>query len=180
MSKSGVTVIKDKVSNVSKAMRALTMQSVLVGIPGGGGRTGEDADLTNAQIGYIHEKGSPKNNIPARPFLMPGIRAAQPQVVDQLRAAGEAALEGNVAGVNAALEKAGLIAQNSVRAQFVDNDWPALDDKTLDRRPVTQRDEDGKPVKHGKSRRERGAVNPLQDTLQLRKSVTYVVKKGKK
>jgi hypothetical protein len=44
---------------------------------------------------------------------------------------------------------------------------------------VTERDEDGKPKKHGKSRAERGATNPLIDTGQLRKSITYVVKKGK-
>tara|TARA_Y100001954_G_scaffold167695_1_gene178039 strand:+ start:18386 stop:18925 length:540 start_codon:yes stop_codon:yes gene_type:complete len=179
VSKSGVKVLKNDVFDVSKAMRALTMQSVLVGIPGEGGRSDEDSDLTNAEIGFIHEKGSPANNIPARPFLTPGIRAAHPQIVDQLRAAGKAALEGKVSGVNSSLERAGIIAQNSVRAQFVDNDWAELDEKTLKRRPVIQRDDEGKPTKHGKSRQERGAVNPLLDSGQLRKAVTYVVKKGK-
>lgn len=179
MSKSGVKVIKDKVLNMSKAMRALTMQSVLVGIPSEDGRNDEDGDLTNAEIGYVHEKGSPARNIPERPFLIPGIRAVQPKIVEQLRAAGKAALDGKVAGVNGCLERAGIIAQKSVRAQFVDNDWPELAEKTLNRRPVLARDEDGKPTKYGKSRKEKGRINPLIDSQQLRKAVTYVVKKGK-
>lgn len=176
--KSGVTVLKDKALNVGKSLRDLTMLSALVGIPGSAG-THEGSDLTNAEIGYIHEKGSPARNIPARPFLEPGVRAAQEQIEKQLRAAGAAALEGNSAGVKSCLEKAGLIAQNSVRAQFVDNDWAPLAESTLNRRPVTARDGDGKPTKHGKSRQERGAINPLLDKGELRKAVTYVVRKGR-
>lgn len=179
MTKSGMTVVKDKVLNVSKAMRALTMHSVLVGIPGDKARNDDDGDLTNAQIGFIQENGSPANNLPARPFLTPGIRAVQPKIVQQLHDAGEAALAGNVSGVLNSLERAGIIAQNSVRAQFTDNDWAALAESTLNRRPVIQRDDEGKPTKYGKSRQERGAVNPLIDSSQLRKSVTYVVKKGR-
>lgn len=175
--KSGVTVRKNEVFDISKAMRALTQRSVLVGIPVDAVRSDDDGPITNAQLGYIHENGSPDNNLPARPFLMPGIRAVHPQIVDQLRGAGKAALKGNTAGVLKALERAGIIAQNSVRAQFVDNDWQALSETTLNRRPVTARDDDGKPVKYGKSRQERGAVNPLIDKGELRKSITYVVER---
>lgn len=176
--KSGVTILKDKSRNLGAALRDLTMQSVYVGIPGDKGKH-DGSELTNAEIGYIHETGSPKGNIPARPFLTPGIRAVQPQIVQQLRDAGQAALAANSNGVKQAYEKAGLLAQNAVRAQFVDNDWPPLAESTLDRHPVTERDDAGKPSKHGKSRRERGAINPLLDSGQLRKSVTYVVRKGR-
>ncbi|MDD3310956.1 hypothetical protein [Pseudodesulfovibrio sp.] len=176
--KSGVTVLKDKAFNLGKALRDLTMQSVLVGIPGSAGPH-DDSDLTNAEIGYIHEMGSPRRNIPARPFLESGIRAAQKQIVEQLRNAGTAALEGSSTGVKHSLEKAGLVAQNSVRAHFVDNDWEPLAESTLNRHPVTARDDEGKPTKHGKSRQERGAINPLIDSSQLRKAVTYLVRKGR-
>lgn len=179
--KSGMVVRKNEMRDISKAMRTLTKSSVLVGIPADGARSGEGEPITNAQLGYIHENGSPDNNVPARPFLMPGIRAVHPKIVDQLRDAGKAALEGNSAGVLKALERSGIIAQNSVRAQFVDNDWEALADTTLNRRPVIARDDEGKPAKHGKSRQERGAVNPLLDRGELRKSITYVVeRKGKR
>lgn len=179
---SGVTAVVNKALDVSAAMRLLTTRSVLVGIPADKDRKddGEGEAITNAQLGYIHENGSPKNNLPARPFLMPGIRAAHEQIVDQLRDAGRAALDGDAAAVSKRLERAGIIGQNSVRAQFVDNDWEPLSEATLNRRPVTQRDEDGKAVKHGKSRQERGATNPLIDTSQLRKAITYVVERRRK
>jgi hypothetical protein len=176
--KSGMSVATDKVLDVGRAMRLLTSSSVLVGIPMDKERPGEEGDpVTNAQLGYIHEHGSPDNNLPARPFLIPGIKAAHKKIVDQLRDAGRKALEGNAGGVNKALERAGIIGQNSVRAQFVDNDWDELAEATLNKRDPAKRNDDGKVIKRGKSRRERGAVNPLQDTGTMRKSVTYVVEK---
>ncbi|WP_285908121.1 hypothetical protein, partial [Pseudodesulfovibrio pelocollis] len=170
--KSGVRVTVDKMADLAKAMRALTGREVACGIPADkSDRTEEDGEaVTNAQLGYIHEMGSPARNIPARAFVVPGIRAAQEKIVDQLRDAANAALGGQVAGVDAALNRAGIIAMNSVKAQFVDNDWEPLADATLDKRPPAQRDENGQIVRKGKSRRERGKLNPLIDTSQLRKA----------
>jgi hypothetical protein len=165
---------------VAKAMRALTGREVVCGIPADQSDRKEDDDggaITNAQLGYIHEMGSPIRNIPARPFLTPGIRAAQEKIVDQLRDAANKALDGQISGVDAALNRAGHIATASVKAQFVDNDWEPLADATLDKRPPAQRDETGRIVRKGKSRREKGALNPLVDTSQLRKAITYVVRK---
>lgn len=179
--KSGVFVLADRTADLRRAMQALATHEVVVGIPAAKGerKEGEDGEgpVTNAQLGYIHEKGSPKRNIPARPFLIPGIRKVQPGVVDQLRAAGRQALEGKLAGVLACLNRVGILAQNSARAHFVDNDWPALADATLDKRPPADRGEDGKITRRRKSRRERGALNPLIDTSQMRKSVTYLVRR---
>jgi hypothetical protein len=172
--KSGVREIKSKTVDVAAAMRLLSRSSVLVGVPADKGAR-KDGEVTNAEIGYVQEHGSPEANIPARPFLRPGVRAAHEEIVAQLRDAGRQALRGDTGGVARALARAGLVAQNSVRAQFVDNDWPELADATLDKRPPAQRDDEGKIVKRGKSRRERGAVNPLIDTSQLRKSITFVV-----
>jgi hypothetical protein len=90
-----------------------------------------------------------------------------------------AALKGNAAGVTRSLKRAGKVAENTVRAMFVDNDWDPLAESTLKRRPVLARDEEGKPVKYGKSREERGATNPLVDSSQLRKAVTHEVRKGR-
>jgi len=182
--KSGVFVVADKTADLRRAMAVLSSHDVLVGVPAAkaGRKEAEEGagPVTNAQIGYIHEYGSPKRNIPARPHLIPGIRKVQPQVVDQFRAAGRAALAGEVGKVLACLERAGLLAQNSVRALFVDNDWEPLADATLDKRPPADRDEDGKIVRRRKSRRERGALNPLIDSSQYRKSITYVVRKRKR
>ena len=177
MTKPVLQVLHDGMPALGKSLRALTMQSVLVGIPSGPPR-GEDG-LTNAELGYIHEKGSPKRNIPARPFLEPGIVKAHDAVVRQLRDAALAAIKGNAAGVNQGLERAGQVAENAVRAMFVDNDWEPLSESTLNRRPVLARDDEGKPVKYGKSRAQRGATNPLIDSAQMRKAVTHLMRKGK-
>lgn len=125
--KSGVSVVVDKSRNLEASLGTLASLEVLVGIPEDkGARKADPADtdgepMTNAQLGYIHETGSPKRNIPARPVLKTGIRKAKRPIVDQLRAAALAALDGSEGGVRAAYNKAGLIAQNSVRAQFVDS-----------------------------------------------------------
>jgi len=177
MNGSSLSVIVDKTQAMLRAMRLLTRSQVLVGIPADQGERKDSAAITNAEIGFVQEHGSPANNLPARPFLMPGVRAAQEQIAAQLREAGQKALSGDEAAVPRCLNKAGLIAQNSVRARFADNDWAPLSDKALDKRPAAQRDETGKVIKKaGKSRRERGTVNPLIDSGQLRKSITYVVK----
>lgn len=183
--KSGVSVVVDKSKSLEAALKALTEREVLVGIPAekaqrqAAPENDEDAALTNAQLGYIHEHGSPARNIPARPFLDPGIKAARGPIVDQLRAGGKAALDGNISGVDAALNKAGIIGQNSVRNHFVDNDWPALADSTLAKKIGEVKNADGKVIKKGKTRAQTGAINPLILSGQLRKSITYIVRKKK-
>jgi hypothetical protein len=174
--KTGVRTVLDRTAELRRALATLTSQDVLVGIPADKSARDDDG-VTNAQLGYIHETGSPLRNIPARPFLEPGIRAAQDKIVEQLKDAATRALDGDAGGVTAALNRAGIVAQNSVRARFVDNDWPPLSEASLNKRPPAQRDESGRVLKRGKSRRERGALNPLIDTSQLRKSVTYVLRK---
>lgn len=184
--KSGVSTVVDKSRNLEASLGTLASLEVLVGIPTDkGARKADPADpdggaMTNAQLGYIHETGSPTRNIPARPFLKPGVRKARKAITDQLRAAALAALDGNEGGVRTAYNKAGLIAQNSARAQFVDGDLAPLAESTLDKRTGTVRGEDGKIIKTGKTRRETGAVNPLILTGQLRKSITYVVRRRRR
>jgi hypothetical protein len=183
--KSGVSVVVDRSKNLEAALKALAGQEVLVGIPADKAQRqaapedGENAALTNAQLGYIHEHGSPARNIPARPFLATGIKDARDAIVDQLRAAGKTALDGNISGVDTALNKAGLIGQNSVRNHFVDNDWPALAESTLNKVIGQVMGGDGKVLKKGKTRAQTGAINPLILSGQLRKAITYVVRKRK-
>jgi len=179
----GVRTVVDNSRRLEAALKALTSQEVLVGVPAEKAERqavpedGEFGPITNAQLLFIHEKGSPARNIPARPTIDPGVHKAKDPIADQLRAAGVAGLEGNTAGVNAALEKAGIIAQNSVRAQFVDGGLQPLAASTLAKRIGTVHGPDGKIIKRGKTRAESGAINPLILSGQLRKAITYVVRK---
>jgi len=162
-------ITKDDVPLLLKAIENLTRLQVLVGIPGDtpprrmpAGQT--HPPITNATIGYINEFGSPAANIPARPFLLPGIAAAMPAIITRLRTGARKALSFPLdpqAGV-AVLTGVGLIAQNSVRAVITAGIPPPLAASTLRAR---------------KTRKvaPRKGETPLLDTSQLRMAVTYVL-----
>jgi hypothetical protein len=69
-------VVKDNVPKLMKRVKSLEGFTATVGFEGGR----SDSDLTNAQIAYTNEHGSPAKNIPARPFLGPGIMEAMPEL----------------------------------------------------------------------------------------------------
>ncbi|THJ52595.1 hypothetical protein E9536_20255 [Burkholderia sp. LS-044] len=152
----------DRLDEVLKSISGLVQKEVLVGVPDStAGRKDEGEPLSNAEIGYIMENGSPANNIPARPHLVPGVQDARPKFEPQLQKGVEAALDGDLEKVDRSLNRAGLVAQNSVRAKINSNIQPKLADSTL------------------AARRRRGVMreNTLVDTAQYRNSITYVVRK---
>jgi phage gpG-like protein len=154
-------VTVDKLAQVLASMAELVKRDVLVGIPDSAPERKEQTPLSNAQIGYIQEFGSPAANIPARPFLIPGVENARPEVLDSLRAGTKAALDGNTGQVEKSMARAGIQAQNAVRAKIQDGPFVPLSPKTL------------------AARRKRGRTGdkPLLDTAQLRNSVTFVIRK---
>lgn len=158
-----VKVTKDNVNATIKSILALAKKDVLVGIPESSGEH-EDSEISNAALGYIHNYGSPAANIPARPFLEPGVEEAQQKIAAQMKKAGEAATDRNVEGVDKALHACGLVAQNSVRAAITDGDFAPL-------KPATVK---------ARERAGHSGDKPLIVTGQLRGSVTYqVVDKGR-
>ena len=161
MAKSGVKMTVNKAAQVVAGMGMLTKTEVLVGIPEGDAARNDGDPLNNATIGYIMENGAPEVNIPARPFLVPGVKAARDKTIQYFAAAGRAALAGNAAAMNTAFNSAGLNAQSTVKNYMRNNQFPPLADRTI------------------AARRARGVTRtkPLLDTLQLLNSVTYVLRK---
>lgn len=160
------TITKDMLPALLAAIEGLTRQQVLIGIPGDvpdrRPEPGQGAPLTNPTIGFIQEFGSPAANIPARPFLRPGVQQALPACIERLRAGAKRALTlppNPDAGTNA-LIAAGLTAQNSVRAYINAGVSPGLAAATL------------------RARRARGrtGATPLIDTGQLRNSIQFVLR----
>ncbi|HGL5074093.1 TPA: hypothetical protein ACKFHZ_001939 [Burkholderia multivorans] len=152
----------DRLNEVLKSIAGLVRQEVLVGVPDStAGRKDDGEPLSNAEIGYIQETGSPANNIPARPHLVPGVQDARPKFEPQLQKGVEAALDGDLEQVQRRLNMAGIAAQNTVRAKVNSNIPPKLADSTL------------------AARRRRGVTreNTLVDTGQYRNAITYVVRK---
>ena len=90
-----VTVTRDSVAEVLSAINSLTKNRVLIGIPEDSDqRDAKDGDaIGNAELLYIHENGSPAANIPARPTLIPGVKAYQQRAIERLKIAGRAAMD---------------------------------------------------------------------------------------
>ena len=158
--KSGVKMTKDGLKGMLKTLMELPVQSVLVGIPAENGEREAGDPMTNAALGYINENGSPALNIPARPWLVPGIRDAQKKITGYLKQAGQYAFNGDQAGIERALNAAGLAGQTAAKAKINTGPFQALAEATLAAR----------------RRRGRTGEKPLIDTGQMRNSVTYVIR----
>jgi hypothetical protein len=165
-----VKVTVDKVQSVLDALQVLNQTRVMVGIPGEkAARRG--TPITNAALGYIHENGAPEINLPARPFLVPGVSKVKTQTASLLRQAGVAALDGKPTVVRKIYMAAGQTAVNSVTAVIRAGIPPPLKPGTVARRRVRSR---------GSNYRRKATTAaqtiPLIDTGQLLRSVTYVLR----
>lgn len=145
----------------------LTKVEVLVGFTAETtDRQAEDAGVTNAVIAYINDQGAPEQNIPARPFMEPGIKKVEAKVNSILRAGALKAisLNGKARDVEEAFHKAGLVAQLSIQKEINSNIPPPLSPRTLAARKA----------------RGRTGTNTLVDTGQLRNAVTYAIRAKKR
>lgn len=154
---SGMQMITDALPDLLRRLASVAQRDVLVGVPAGEAR---DDGPSNAEIGYQNEFGSPANNIPARPHLLPGVAAVQDKVAAKLTQAADAAASGRVSDAGRRLHAAGLLAQNSVRRTLTTTAYRPLSERTLAERRA----------------RGRTGTKPLIDTGQYRRSITYVVR----
>ena len=175
----GVQTTIDRVGLVLGAISALADKQVLVGIPASRG-VRREGQVTNAMIGYVQERGSPARGIPARPFLVPTVKALRSQIAERLGAAGQLALAGNDQGVDRSLHGLGLMAQNAVRNAINAGIPPPLADSTLRGRIRNRTSIKGAMAEL--KRRAAGEApgidlaKPLIATSQLLRSITYVIR----
>lgn len=188
---SRVTITKDKVNSVIGAITQLVGKQVLVGIPEAETARqddGSNSHPTNAGLGYIHEFGSPRANIPARPFLIPGVRKATSSVMPHLRGACAAALDGKPDTADKELVSAGLIAESSAKREITTGDFVPLKPETvawrfLQRGTKTRRASEERYldlIDQGVSpadAQSAAGIRPLINTGQLRAAITSVVRK---
>jgi len=164
-----IRMVTDHADAFFRGVKLLEKEHVLVGIPAEKApRNSEEAkghDISNAALAYIHNFGSPTQNIPPRPFMDPGIMNAKDQITAQMQKAGEAALDGNADGVRKNFEAVGLIAATSVKLKIREGPFQPL-------RPATIRARQRRAGKKLAS----SEIRPLIDTGQLLASMTYVVR----
>jgi len=158
--KVGANIMKNNLTKLKLAFHMLTQKDVMVGIPNDTKSREEGDELNNAEIGYLMEHGAPEANIPARPFMIPGVEACKDKVVAQLKLGAQLSMKNQNDAAEQALNRAGMVAQNSVRAAINEGIAPALAPSTL------------------AERRRKGfkGTKPLIRTGQLRNSITYILR----
>jgi hypothetical protein len=189
----GVEKIVDRVNEFLERVHELTGTDVLVGVPESKNHR-KDGPVTNSQIARIHEFGSPAQNIPARPFLRPGLKAVREKAVEMLKEGAKQALEGK-GNMEATMTKVGILARNSVINAITDPAPPfaplkpatiraRLRRTAAGRRKIKQLRAKGQSLESWASQTsDDGTMNirPLLDTLQLRAAISFVlVKEGER
>ena len=191
MSNASVKLKVDNLRRFVQGINALTRKDVLVGVPEDKANRDDDGnhagDANNAMLAYIHDNGSPAANIPARPFMRPGIKAAQDKLEARLKSAANAALDGNTEKIEVQMEAAGMVASVSIKKAINDGDFAPLAPSTIaararGRQTKSQRESEqeyavmtanGVPAELAQAV---AGIKPLVNTGQLRNSITYVVR----
>lgn len=186
----GLTVKADGVGELREMIKLLAKKEVLVGFPEDtSARTGdEDAEITNAALGYIHDNGDADAHIPPRPFMVPGMKDAEARATAQLtKMAKDVLARKGTAAIDQGFERLGLMVATTIKRKINEGIPPPLADSTLRERAN----------RGGKSKGRQGAnwelawraagappstelAKPLIDTGQLRNAVSYVVRERAK
>jgi hypothetical protein len=165
--KSGLTIVRDNLAKVSKAIGGLGRARVMVGVPADKASRSGDA-INNASLAAIMENGAPEVNIPARPFMKPGIANVQPQIAAGLKKAGEFALQGRGDAVDRQFHRVGAIGRDAIKAKITDGPFVPLKPSTIAARKSKRKSRNNTDVK------------PLIDSGALRASISYVVRTEEK
>jgi len=177
-----IKITKDVTEQVLRAVQNMERKKLLVGIPSDRAVRKDDGhSINNAALGYIHENGSPANNIPARPSLVPGVRAVKGKCADILQDSATDAFTDDGA-IERGLNACGLVAQASVRKTMTEGEgFEPLKEGTLRARARKGREGAAQELASRKAGNKPNPANarPLIDTGQLRNSMTYVVRDKK-
>jgi hypothetical protein len=187
-----VKVTKDMVNKTLRSLTDLVQQQVLVGIPDSTTSRKQEVGqpITNATLGFIHEFGSPAANIPARPFLIPGVRKSQKKYLPELAAACDSALDDNLHDALKHMAAAGIIAESSAKHEIHTAHFVPLKPSTVANRFKSRQT---KSQRKGEKQyfdmllggadpytaQQAAGIQPLINTGQLARAITSVVRKAK-
>jgi hypothetical protein len=173
--------VVDNRAVIQRRIAELAAKEVLVGIPADTSARTEPGTASNALLGYVHEHGVPEHNLPARPWLRPGVADKLDQIQRYLRQAGTLALRGDGDGMLNALRAAGQTGATGAQQKITTGPFAPLSERTIIARL--------RKTKAGQTRLRRmrragqdvvawGQANlkPLIDTGQMRRAVTFIVR----
>lgn len=191
-------VIKTNQKNLDSLVKNLTLLAdveVLVGFPEDTTTRTDDSvsqGITNATLGYIHDNGAPEQNIPARPFMLPGMAEATGTVTDKLAQVLKAVSQGKGPSViEQGMTHVGLIAKLAIQNTINAGLEPPLSPRTIASRSRSRGTDSqrlselehaaltGKGIDEGFLQGALG-IKPLINTGQLRNAVNYVIRSRRK
>lgn len=143
-----------RLKQVMKRAEQLNRMQLVVGIPNDENSRQDSGEITNAELGIIHEFGVPERGIPERSFM----RSTASEESENLGRLGNAqvaeCLEGN-ASAHDVFATIGTYLQGKVVEKITDGEFEPNNENTV-------------KSKH--------SSKPLIDTGQLRASITYEVR----
>ncbi len=197
MAKVGLSVPIDKTADLIKAVKLLTTTKVMVGVPSEDAGRNNSGPISNAYLALIHDQGAPEANIPARPFMKPGIEAVQDKIEDGLKKAGEIAFTWGGTNAPQAVERQfhriGMIAQSSIKNKIRAGIPPPLAPSTIKGRIYRVKSKKRRKRlkdllasgsvaasrQEGYEEYSPGLFTPLIVSGQLLNAITYVLRKVK-
>ena len=178
-----IRVTEDHTAQVERSIKGMIGKHVLIGIPEDEDARTKGEKIGNAAIAYINDNGSPKLNIPARPFLKVGVEQSFPKALKALKAYAVKAFK-DPSQLDKGLAAAGMIARDAVKRRITSQQgFAPLSFYTLQARlkggfhqglraAKWEGSFGGKKMKGGFS-----GTKALIVTGSLLNSITYVVKK---
>ena len=161
---------------LTKSLEKLKGMSILVGIASGGKKDKrKDEGPDNSVLGYIHEKGSPAMNIPARPFLVPGVSEAKADIAKGMKTAMQAALHDDMREVKVILEQTGLKTVASVKSYMQSADFEPLKPSSIRNR---NRSRMTKGKRESEAKLDSAGIKPLINTGQLRDAIDFFIEES--
>ena len=183
-----------ELADTAAVVKELAQMDVLIGIPQSESSREDSGTITNAELAFIHTHGIRKQSMrqemqvamdqgraysqaynmyiaahgsplwlsPPRPIIEPAIadKDNNKRIIKHMKDAATAAFDGDRESMKQALNRAGMAGQNAARDWFENprNNWPPNSADTINAK---------------------GSDRPLVDTGELRKAITYVVRRKK-
>jgi hypothetical protein len=159
-------------------INALQKLEILVGIPES--RTArKSGEMNNATLLYIHTKGSPVNNLPARPLIEPALSdpSNADKLSDDLSSIAQLALAGKPEQAKRLMSATGMDAVNMIRGWFDDpkNGWEPNKPSTV-RRKMNKLKGKKKAAAFEAFASGEFVDSILVDSGAMRKAITYVLR----
>lgn len=167
MRKTISVTMKRRDGELNAVLQKLARTSIYVGIAAGSSKDKRsDGAPDNHLLGFVHENGSPVNNIPPRPFLVPGVENSRDMIVSGLKRAMNSALKGDEKTCSEALERTAIRSASAVKDYMQTADFEPLKPRTIANRNRSR-------LTQGVRENEEAGVNirPLINTGQLRDAI---------